>query len=108
MNGARRDFSGFDWDAGNVDKCQRHGVSIPEIEEVLARGAQLIVPDVKNSDGDPRYIVIGKTGLGRHLFVVFTLRELEEVVRLRPISARYMHRKEIEKYEQEIARLPKR
>lgn len=27
---------GFDWDAGNRDKCQKHGVSIPEIEHVIS------------------------------------------------------------------------
>jgi len=29
--------AGFDWDDGNHDKCQRHGVSIVEIE-TLFRG----------------------------------------------------------------------
>ena len=27
-------LSGVDWDAGNLTKCQKHGVSIEEIEEV--------------------------------------------------------------------------
>jgi hypothetical protein len=30
--------SGFDWDEGNRAKCQKHGVSIPEIEELFAQG----------------------------------------------------------------------
>lgn len=28
-------IDGFDWDAGNRDKCQKHGVSIPEIERLF-------------------------------------------------------------------------
>ena len=26
--------AGFDWDAGNRAKCQKHGVSVAEVEEV--------------------------------------------------------------------------
>lgn len=34
---------GFDWDAGNRDKCQKHGVSIAEIEAFL-RGDPKVAP----------------------------------------------------------------
>jgi len=44
---------------------------------------------------------IGQTGAGRFVFLVFTLREHDGKTYLRPISARYMHRKEIEHYEEE-------
>jgi uncharacterized DUF497 family protein len=27
------EFDGFDWDAGNREKCRKHGVSTAEIEE---------------------------------------------------------------------------
>jgi hypothetical protein len=30
-------IAGFYWDRGNREKCQKHGVSIREIEEVLSR-----------------------------------------------------------------------
>ena len=29
------EFDGFDWDDGNRDKCQKHGVSIGEIERLF-------------------------------------------------------------------------
>ena len=103
-----KDFTAFDWDAANTSKFQRHGVSIAEIEQVLAGGATLIVPDLKNSDAEPRFLGIGLTAGRRYLFVVFTPRDNEGSTVLRPISARYMHRKEIKRYEQEIARLSKR
>jgi hypothetical protein len=101
-------FSGFAWDKANHSKCQEHGVSVPEVEHVLAHAATLIVPDLKNSRAEPRFLAIGQTGKRRYAFVVFTPRETRGGVLLRPISARYMGRKEIKKYEQEIARVQKR
>lgn len=29
------DISGYDWDDGNYQKCQKHGVSIEEIETLF-------------------------------------------------------------------------
>lgn len=37
--------------------------------------------------------------LGGIVFLVFLLRESQAKTKLRPISARYMHRKEIDHYE---------
>jgi uncharacterized protein len=101
-------FPGFAWDHGNLRKCQKHGVSISEIEHVLAHSETLIMPDVKSSDVEPRYLAIGRTPEGRYTFVVFTPRRSMGGLLLGPISARYMHRREISKYEQEIARLQNR
>ena len=42
---------------------------------------------------------IGKSAAGRYVFVVFMLREIDGQTKLRPISARYMHQKEIDHYE---------
>ena len=42
--------------------------------------------------------------LGRGVFTVFTLRRHGEETFIRPVSARYMHRKEVEYYEKEISR----
>lgn len=47
-------FSGFEWDAGNCGKCQKHGVSIQEIEHVLTHAETLITPDPKNPVGEPQ------------------------------------------------------
>jgi len=101
-------FSGFEWDDGNRRKCQTHGVSIPEIEHVLAHAETLIMPDPKKPRGEPRFLAIGRTQAGRYAFVVFTPRQSASATVLRPISARYMHQSEIRKYEQEIARAQKR
>lgn len=101
-------FSGFAWDNANRSKCQEHGVSVAEVEHVLAHATTLIVPDLKNSRAEPRFLAIGQTKEGRYAFVVFTPRQTGSVTHLRPISARYMHKKEIKKYEQEIARVQNR
>jgi uncharacterized DUF497 family protein len=104
----RASFSGFEWDDGNRLKCQKHGVSIDEIEYVLAHAETLITPAAEQHRSESRFLAIGRTQLGRYTFVVFTPRQRITGRRLRPISARYMHEKEIRKYEQEIARAQKR
>lgn len=90
--------TGFDWETGNWEKCQTHGVSIAEIEAVL-RGNPQIAPAPRRSLTEERFIAVGRTPGGRALFIAFTLRTRDEARLVRPISARYMHAKEIERYE---------
>jgi len=96
------DVAGFDWDKGNRDKCQEHGIPLAVIETVL-RGTITVFPDPAHSQREERFIAIGRTATGRHMLIVFTLRPHGAETYLRPISARYMHRKEIAYYEKEIA-----
>jgi uncharacterized DUF497 family protein len=98
----------FDWDSGNRDKCRKHGLSIAEIEHVLRHSETLIVPDAKNSEVEPRFIAIGRTSAGRYAFVAFTPRDKGGLAALRPVSARYMHKKEIARYEKESSSLQDR
>jgi uncharacterized DUF497 family protein len=35
---------GFDWDDGNRSKCEKHGVSIAEIETLFVRGPRVAPP----------------------------------------------------------------
>ena len=93
---------GFDWDSGNRAKCQKHGVSIAEIE-ALFRGTPRIAPDAKHSQEEDRMIAVGRTGAGRPVFVAFTLRTKNRRRFIRPVMARYMHGKEIAAYERESA-----
>ena len=89
-------ITGFDWDDGNWPKCDKHGVSREEIEQVLL-GTPAVMKD-PHSD-EPRMRAIGKTKAGRYVFLVFILRKVDGNAMLRPISARYMHQKEIDHYE---------
>lgn len=97
-------FDGFEWDDGNREKCQTHGLSLADVEHVLANAETLIVPDERHSRTEPRFIAIGRTLGGRQAFVVFTPRRQAAGTILRPISARYMHRREVVKYAKEISR----
>jgi uncharacterized DUF497 family protein len=93
------EFDGFDWDRGNSTKCQKHGVSRAEIESLFF-GKPIVGPDPYPAER--RFRAAGRTAKGRALFVVFTWRTHDGEDRVRPISARYMHGKEIEAYEEKI------
>ena len=94
------EFAGFDWDNG---KCRQHGVSIAEIESLFEH-VVWISPDVRHSAREERFKAIGSTGEGRNVFVVFTLRRRGGEIFVRPVSARYMHRKEVIHYEKATTR----
>lgn len=89
-------ISGFDWDEGNWPKCGKHGVSREEIEQALL-SSPTVMPDPHPKE--PRMRAISKTQAGRHVFLVFMLRRVEGQTKIRPISSRFMHLKEIDHYE---------
>ena len=91
---------GFDWDRGNRTKCQQHGVSLAEIE-ALFRNRPRVAPDAKHSCQEDRLLAVGRTDEGRALFVAFTVRVKNKRRFIRPVSARYMHAKELAAYEKE-------
>jgi uncharacterized DUF497 family protein len=91
-------FGGFDWDSGNWPKCGKHGVSREEIEQVLL-GAPAVMPDPHPEE--PRLRAIGRTAAGRYVFLVLMFRDIDGEARLRPISARYMHQREVDHYERQ-------
>lgn len=93
------DIAGFDWDEGNCRKCQKHGVSIQQIEG-LFRSQPWVAPDPLHSQQEERFLALGRTAKERPLFVVFTLRHRQGQVFIRPISARFMHPREVVRYEQ--------
>lgn len=97
-------FDGFDWDRGNLAKCQKHGVSVSEIEGLFQHSA-LVAPDIRHSDQEERYFAVGMVSGGRYVFVAFTIRLRGQKILIRPISARYMHKKEVEAHEKEIAKI---
>ena len=98
--------AGFDWDKGNLAKCANHGVTVEEIETFFLAGPA-VAPDPVHSAVEDRLIAVGWTAQGRALFVAFTLREKRGRWLVRPVSARYMHKKEIEAYEEESSQTQK-
>ncbi len=97
-------FSGFDWDVGNRAKCQKHGVSVAQIETLFS-APLLMLPDATHSKAETRLRALGKTSTGRMVFLVFTVRLKGGRRLIRPISARYMHAKEVAYYEKENPQL---
>lgn len=93
-------ISGFDWDDHNREKCRKHGVSTDEIEGLFLAGL-MIRPDIAHSNQEERFLAIGKSPEGRWIFLAFTIRGAADEILIRPISARYMHRREVEHYEKE-------
>ena len=92
-------LAGFNWDDGNREKCLQHGVTIEEIESVFRGGTLRRFPDPAHSTSETRYIGIGLSASRRHVLVAYTYREIEKQRFIRPISARFMHAKEIKHYE---------
>lgn len=92
-------ISGFDWDGGNARKSEeKHGVSMAEAEQVFFNTPLLMLQDINHSDKELRIHALGKTDEGRTLHISFTLRKAGTLIRV--ISARDMHRKERDIYEQ--------
>lgn len=98
--------AGFDWDRGNLAKCRRHGVEIADIEEMFRR-ILWVTPDPSHSTHESRFRAIGTDVKGRHVFVAFTLRAGAGGMVIRPISARYMHKREVRHYEKQKAKAEK-
>ena len=89
--------SGFEWDAGNSMKSEKHGVGDAEAEQVFVNEPLVVLQDDAHSASEPRWHALGRTNDGRLLQITFTLRAAG--TRVRVISARPMHRKERSVYE---------
>lgn len=91
---------GFDWDHWNISKILlKHRIWPLQIEEFF-RGSFWFDEDRLHSQLERRYLAIGRPSARRAMVVVFTFRDKDGLKLLRPITARYMHKKELEKYEQ--------
>lgn len=86
----------FEWDEWNLNKsCFKHGVTPKETEEVFIDEWSFILPDLKHSKTENRFIIVGKTEEKLNLFIAFVIRNKK----IRVISARRTHRDEVLKYE---------
>jgi uncharacterized DUF497 family protein len=92
-------YDGFDWDGGNIRKnWEGHRVSREEIEQVFSNRPWFDYEATGYIGTEKRRIVLGKTDKGRSLFIVYTERNN----RIRPISARDMHQKERNIYDEKV------
>lgn len=83
--------TGFEWDAGNAQKnWERHQVRQGECEQVFFNEPLIVSDDLKHSQEEKRWFLLGMSDAGRLLFLVFTIRG--NLIRV--ISARDMNKKE--------------
>lgn len=95
MNGDELDdVVGFDWDEANITHLARHNVSPEEAEDLFFDKDNVLDEDIKHSDFENRFLIIGKTQKGRLLYQVFTKRGNK----IRIISSRDINKKEVKLY----------
>ena len=82
---------GFEWDAGNERKNEKHGVSTAEAEQIFFNAPLLLLDDAAHSQDEARFHALGQTDEGRQLHISFTLRQTGALIRV--ISARDMHKR---------------
>jgi len=91
MNEVFNKCNGFEWDEGNSLKNHvKHQVSKVECEQVFFNEPLIVHDDLKHSQNEKRWFLLGNTDLQRLLFIVFTIRN--NLIRV--ISARDMNKKE--------------
>ncbi len=90
-------FSGFQWDRGNIDKnLIKHNVENWECEQVFFNRPLLVLDDPKHSVAEKRWAAFGKTEADRFLIVIFAKRN--NLIRI--ISARDMNKRERKYYDE--------
>jgi uncharacterized DUF497 family protein len=80
-------LTGFDWGYGNLNKVKKHGLEIELIEEFL-NSNPYILTDEKHNFLESRFIAFGEIH--------------ERSLKIRVISARFAHKKEVEKFYEKI------
>jgi uncharacterized protein len=90
--------NGFEWDEGNsLKNWLRHQVTQGECEQVFFNEPLVVFNDVKHSQKEQRWFLLGKTDGGRYLYLVFTIRK--NLIRV--ISARDMNKNERKIYNEQ-------
>ncbi|HTB84367.1 MAG TPA: BrnT family toxin [Candidatus Sulfotelmatobacter sp.] len=89
----------FEWDANKAGtNLAKHHVSFQEATTMFGDPESLTIPDPAHSQTENRFIILGRSYLGRILVVVHT----ERGDNIRIISARPASRRERKNYEQAI------
>ena len=70
----------------------------------MFQGEVPVFPDAAHSTRETRFLGIGRTTAGRHVFTAFTLRTRHGERWIRIVSTRYIHAKEVSHFKAEIAR----
>ena len=93
-------ISSFEWDEGNLGKLRKRKISTAMIEDFFVNYDLKFLNDHKHSFIESRFIAFGKYR-DRDLFIAFTFRANSGILKIRIISARYMHEKEVRRFYEE-------
>ena len=89
----------FEWDSSKAEANERkHGISFAEASTVFGDPMELTIYDPDHSEGEYRFLSIGRSLSGRLIVVSYTERERN---RIRIISARTATAAETKRYETE-------
>ncbi|MGH7562937.1 MAG: BrnT family toxin [Gemmatimonadota bacterium] len=67
----------FEWDSAKAEANERkHGVSFAEAATVFGDPLSAILPDPDHSEEEDRFLLLGRSSVGRILIVVATERDL--------------------------------
>jgi len=95
MDDLFKNVDGFEWDKWNKEKSWlKHNIIY---KEVFDDDYSSIFEDVKHSQVEKRYQILGASKVNNKLSITFTIRK----TKIRIISARLMNKKERIKYENE-------
>ena len=87
----------FEWDVAKAEaNVKKHGIGFREATTVFGDPLGLTIYDPDHSEGEHRFLSIGRTSGGRVVVVSFTEREQN---RIRIISARAATAAEMSRYE---------
>lgn len=88
----------FEWDAAKADaNLRKHGVTFEEAASAFADPLSITIPDPLHSEGEDRFVLLGRSHTGRLLVVVHA----ERGASIRVISARAATRKERKTHEED-------
>lgn len=86
----------FEWDTDKAhSNVEKHGLSFAEAMTVFGDPLEVTIPDPDHSEGEARFLSLGRSEQGRLLVVSYTERE----GRIRLISAREAEPRERKTYE---------
>ena len=86
----------FEWDTDKAhSNVEKHGTSFAEAMTVFGDPLEVTIPDPDHSEGEARFLSLGRSKQGRLLVVSYTERE----GRIRLISAREAEPRERKTYE---------
>jgi uncharacterized DUF497 family protein len=95
----------FDWDpVKNRENLRKHGVRFETAKLVFEDPWIISRKDLSHDQAEERYNALGEIAAGTVLFVVFTVRNQDEVETLRLISARAASAQERRFYEEARSR----